>query len=123
MSFMAAYDVGYSSNICQALALGESAYVGLLHLHGALAAAAADERRPMKESALRTFCQKHPFPAAAAASPHVAAAAAAHCAAVAPQMDAKLAREALAALIATLERKPPSSDNAMDKVARCRLNR
>jgi hypothetical protein len=32
--------------------------------------------------------------AAAAASPHVAAAAAAHCAAVAPQIDAKLAREA-----------------------------
>ena len=87
-------------------ALGESAYFGLLALHGALAAAAAEEGRPAKESATRTFCRSHAFPAAAAAaSPHVAVAAAAHCASIAAQMNAApLAREALNALVASMER-------------------
>ena len=87
-------------------ALGESAYFGLLALHGALAAAAAEEGRPAKESATRTFCRSHAFPAAAAAaSPHVAVAAVAHCASIAAQMNAApLAREALNALVASMER-------------------
>ena len=42
-------------------ALGESAYVGLLHLHGALAAAAADEGRPMKVVPGRN-CSNSPSP-------------------------------------------------------------
>ena len=93
-------------------ALGESAYFGLLALHGATAAAAAEERRPMKESAMRTFCRSHAFPAAAAAaSPHVAVAAAAHCASIAAQMNAApLAREALNALVASMERDADDED-------------
>ena len=63
-------------------------------------------RRPAKESATRNFCRSHAFPAAAAAaSPHVAVAAAAHCASIAAQMNAApLAREALNALVASMER-------------------
>ena len=86
-------------------ALGESAYFGLLALHGAR----RRRRRkgdPRKSPRRRTFCRSHAFPAAAAAaSPHVAVAAAAHCASIAAQMNAApLAREALNALVASMER-------------------
>ena len=87
-------------------ALGEAAYVGLFHVHAALLAATHRENRAVRESTLRTFMRQHAFPAAAsAASPHVAVAAATHCAAVAPQIqNAALAREAMEALVAALER-------------------
>ncbi len=97
-------------------ALGVSAYFGVLRVAGALTAAS----RRAKESATRTFCRKHAFPAvAAAASPHVVVAAAAHCADVAAKITtAAVAREAFAALVAALERATPecaSSDISMDE--------
>ena len=86
-------------------ALGASAYFGVLRVAGALTAAS----RRAKESATRTFCRKHAFPAvAAAASPHVVVAAAAHCADVAAKITtAAVAREAFVALVAALERATP----------------
>ena len=101
-------------------ALGASAYFGVLRVAGALTSAS----RRAKESATRTFCRKHAFPAvAAAASPHVVVAAAAHCADIAAKItNAAVAREAFAALVAALERATPecassdiSSDISMDE--------
>ena len=83
-------------------ALGESAYFGLLALHGALAAAAAEEGRPAKESATRTFgvafppppprrrTSPSPPPRIARRSPR--------------RRTPRLAREALNALVASMER-------------------
>ena len=94
-------------------ALGASAYFGVLRVAGALTSAS----RRAKESATRTFCRKHAFPAvAAAASPHVVVAAAAHCADVAAKVTtAAAAREAFAALVAALERPTPAPSDEMDE--------
>jgi hypothetical protein len=83
-------------------ALGVSRYFGLFQLTAALAAAGASRGRPMKDSAMKQFCQRHAFPAAAAArSPHVAAAAAKFIAdAAARSKSPPLLRECVAALIA-----------------------
>ena len=53
----------YSAPAAEA-AMGESVYFGLLQLHGALAAASADEKRPMKAGAgegAYTSTGPHPF--------------------------------------------------------------
>ena len=94
-------------------AMGESTYVALMRLYTAFAGATHDAKRPLKESNLRQFCQRHALPSvAAAASPHVAVAASGFIAAVAPQITgAPLARESLAALVTALERAPDEDDN------------
>ena len=94
-------------------ALGVSRYFGLFQLTAALASAGASRGRPMKDSAMKQFCQRHAFPAAAAArSPHVAAAAAKFIAdAAARSKSAPLLRECVAALIAALEREWKQNDD------------
>jgi len=97
-------------------ALGVSRYFGLFQLTAALASAGASRGRPMKDSAMKQFCQRHAFPAAAAArSPHVAAAAAKFIAdAAARSKSAPLLRECVAALIAALEREWKQNDDDDD---------
>ena len=100
----------YAAPVAEA-ALGASKYFGLFQLAAALASAQARRgSAAVKDSAMRQFCQRHAFPAAAAAySPHVAAAAAkfiADALVVAPRTNssAPLVREGVAALIAAIER-------------------
>jgi len=101
----------YAAPVAEA-ALGASKYFGLFQLAAALASAQARRgSAAVKDSAMRQFCQRHAFPAAAAAySPHVAAAAAkfiADALVVAPvrtNSSAPLLREGVAALIAAIER-------------------
>ncbi|ACO67875.1 predicted protein [Micromonas commoda] len=90
--------------------LGASKYFGLFQLAASLASAQAQRGRGAKDGAMRLFCQRHAFPAAAATdSPHVAAAAAkfiADALVVGPRTSsaAPLLREGVAALIAAIER-------------------